>query len=83
MKPILVYLIMAISVGAFAQAAPRGDLDGDGDIDRNDLNLILAARNLPASGPDDRKDLDGDGMITALDARKIMELCTRQKCDIQ
>jgi len=51
-----------------------------GDVDRDDLNIILAARNTPASGPDDPRDLDGDGMITALDARKLVTLCTRPRC---
>ncbi len=56
------------------------DLDGDCDIDRDDLNIILAARNTPASGPDDPRDFDGDGNITALDARKLMLKCTRSRC---
>jgi hypothetical protein len=57
-----------------------GDLDGDGDVDRNDLNLLLANRNSPARGPDDPEDLDGDGTITVLDARKLVLLCTRTRC---
>lgn len=60
-----------------------GDLDSDGDVDRNDMSIILAARNTPASGPDDPKDLDGDGTITALDARKLRLLCTRPRCATQ
>lgn len=65
---------------AFLAAPMPGDLDGDGDVDRDDINLILAARNQPASGADDPRDLDGDGMITALDARIAVTLCTRPRC---
>jgi hypothetical protein len=45
------------------------DVDGDGAVDRSDVDLILAARNTPAVGPDDPRDADGDGTITVLDAR--------------
>nr|WP_241264294.1 PASTA domain-containing protein [Bowmanella dokdonensis] len=60
----------------------KGDLDGDGDVDLDDINLILQARNQPASGPDDPRDLDGDGVITVLDARLLMLTCTRARCAV-
>ena len=60
---------------------PRlGDVDDDNDVDQNDANLITAARNTRANGPNDLRDLDADGMITALDARKAVLLCTRPRC---
>jgi hypothetical protein len=68
---------------AYGEEEPQpvpGDLDGDGDVDMNDLNNIMAARNTPATGPDDPRDLDGDGMITGLDARKLVLMCTRPRC---
>lgn len=60
-----------------------GDIDGDGDVDTNDLNLILAALNKAATGPNDLRDLNGDGKIDALDSRKLVTLCTRLRCAVQ
>jgi hypothetical protein len=57
-----------------------GDLDGDGDTDKDDMMVIMAALNSPADGPDDPRDLDGDGVITVLDARKLVLFCTRPGC---
>jgi predicted extracellular nuclease len=58
----------------------RGDVDGDGDVDRDDVALITAARNQPASGASDPRDLNADGVINALDARIDTTLCTRAGC---
>jgi len=56
-----------------------GDLDGDGDVDRNDTNIINTHRNQPSSSCPEC-DIDGDGTITVLDARKHMQMCTCLKC---
>jgi hypothetical protein len=56
-----------------------GDIDRDGDVDLDDVNLVIAARNTIAA-PSDPRDLDHDGRITALDARQVTLLCTRPRC---
>jgi predicted extracellular nuclease len=58
----------------------RGDVDGDGDVDRVDVNAIAAARNQPATGPEDPRDLNADGIVNVLDARIDVTLCTRAGC---
>lgn len=68
-------------------AAPpvQGDLDHDGDVDQNDVNILLKDRNKPVaqSACGTPCDLDGDGKITNLDARKLVLLCTRPNCATQ
>ncbi len=81
-------LLFGFAGRAGAQTEPpvpsgvEGDLDGDCDVDRLDMNILLAARNTPAAGPEDPRDLDRDGMITVLDARKLVLLCIQPRCAI-
>lgn len=65
------------------QVQRAGDVTGDGQVDINDISTILAARNQPASGSDDPRDLDGDGIITFLDARQAVLLCDLPGCATQ
>ena len=55
----------------------RGDLDGDGDVDQDDLNIILDSIGQPAVRPVDARDLDSDGIIDLRDAVALKALCTR------
>jgi VCBS repeat-containing protein len=61
----------------------RGDIDLDGDVDLADVNLLIAARNAAASGPNDIRDLNADGRVDGLDARIDATLCTRPRCATQ
>jgi hypothetical protein len=59
-----------------------GDLDEDGDIDRSDLDILFANRNLRIenSSCGESCDLDDNGVINNLDLRKLVLLCTRPRC---
>jgi thrombospondin type 3 repeat protein len=57
-------------------------VDSDGDIDRDDIALITAARNQPASSGDPR-DADKNGYINVLDARACTLRCDRNQCAVQ
>ena len=57
-----------------------GDLNGDGRVDIDDVNILDGALNNPANGPNDARDLNHDGVINALDARLLTTLCTYPRC---
>jgi hypothetical protein len=57
----------------------RGDVDGDGDIDRSDLEAIRL-RNGQIAGPNDPFDANGDGRINVGDVRWASLGCTRPGC---
>ena len=68
-----------VVITANGEEPALGDLNGDNVVDMADLNIILSHRNQPADVCPEC-DLDGDGMITALDARKLVLLCTCPRC---
>ena len=51
-----------------------GDLDNDDDVDSDDRNLIMAARNTIVLSPRDRRDIVRDGKIDLRDAKAILRL---------
>jgi hypothetical protein len=63
-------------------AALRGDLDNDGDVDNNDLAILMRdlRKRVVDSSCGIRCDLNGDGAIDALDARLLTLACTRRAC---
>jgi cysteine-rich repeat protein len=65
--------------GCSSSCALDANYDGDNDVDKNDVYYILGYRDQPASECP-TCDLDGDGVITSLDARKAVLLCTRPYC---
>lgn len=58
------------------------DLDQDGDVDRADLSVLLADRNarVEDSSCGVSCDIDGNGVIDMLDARRCTALCTLSGC---
>tara|TARA_R110002049_G_scaffold259252_1_gene435025 strand:- start:1412 stop:3055 length:1644 start_codon:yes stop_codon:yes gene_type:complete len=48
------------------------DADGDFDVDVDDISAIADAKGSPAQSPLDFRDIDGDGVITLLDARQCV-----------
>ncbi|TFW13196.1 dockerin type I domain-containing protein [Duganella callida] len=69
-----------LSMTSTSASATAGDLNNDGTVDRDDVNILLQSLNAPASGPNDPRDLDHDGSITALDVRKLVAACTLPLC---
>jgi hypothetical protein len=71
---------LSVSIPVSVPTSVKGDLNGDGVIDLNDLNIITLALNTPATKPADARDLNGDGVVNALDSRILVTLCARPGC---
>jgi hypothetical protein len=59
------------------------DMDGDGDIDRTDVNRITALRGTRSPPSPAEADLDDNTYINVNDARGCVLLCTRTSCAVQ
>jgi hypothetical protein len=57
-----------------------GDLNCDGDVDREDLTIVESALGLPSCGAGDPRDLNQDGKINAQDAQLLVNSCTTLGC---
>lgn len=58
---------------------PACDINLDDQVDRTDISAILAARN-QSTGPGDPRDNDANGVITVVDARQCVLMCTNPGC---
>jgi beta-lactam-binding protein with PASTA domain len=56
------------------------DVDRNGVINQNDINAIFAARGRTATGPNDPRDANKDGLITTTDSRLCVLQCTKPQC---
>ena len=79
---IIAIALLMLGVANLSAWAQVCDVDGDADVDLNDISAIFAARNTVANGPDDPRDANGDGMITHNDARMCVLDCTLANCEI-
>ncbi len=61
---------------------PRCDIDGDCDIDQNDLSLLSRARGKTPTSNDPR-DANSDGKINPADVQVCIPQCTRANCATQ
>ncbi|MBT8143191.1 MAG: hypothetical protein KJO55_00735, partial [Gammaproteobacteria bacterium] len=68
-----------LSIAAVADESAC-DMDQDGDVDRDDVKIIFGLRGTTVAPPGTPPDLDGDGEITVLDARKCVLQCTLDNC---
>ncbi len=70
------------SAEAQTHSGVPGDFDFDCDVDRADLDILMLDRNRPVteSACGSPCDLDSDGVITVLDARRLVLLCSQPRC---
>ncbi len=73
-------LLLMVALPVHGQTPQKCDVNGDGFITTADISLITAARNRPASGANDPRDPDNNGVINALDARTCALRCTLPGC---
>ena len=57
------------------------DLDNNNEVNILDINLFRPHRNTPA-GPNEPLDIDRNGVINKLDARKCVLECTNSRCAV-
>ena len=72
-------LVHTVSAALNLGTGTTCDVNGDGQIDVDDIGLIDAARNQLAS-PGDVRDADGDSRVTVLDSRMCTLKCTNALC---
>jgi hypothetical protein len=75
------FLFLSLAgAGGQAVAALLCDANGDGTVDKQDITLIMAMRNVPVTGTNAHLNLNGDGYVNILDSRICALRCTYSGC---
>ena len=70
---------LSVVVGFIPEELLLGDLNGDGSVNIDDMNILFdKIRSPPPHDP--IFDLNEDGVVNIADARKLVTLCTRPGC---
>jgi hypothetical protein len=70
----------AIHVQVTVPHAIPGDLNGDGEVDEDDLHILQDALGSTPGIAADARDLNHDGAIDASDRDALARLCTKPGC---
>jgi agarase len=62
--------------------ATKGDWDGDGDVDYDDVRAMISAVQSRQT-IDMAFDLNNDGVVNVLDVRAMMAVCTHSRCAVE
>ena len=73
---LLVSLLLSLPLGGFAQAAVRGDADGSGVVDIDDVNTVINVMLHKNQDPslETQADVDGDGAVDVDDLNIIINV---------
>lgn len=66
---------VASTLQANGPTGVKGDLDGDGLVTSDDVLLLESMLGSVPTGPNDARDINGDGKIDASDVQGLMSLC--------
>ena len=69
-----------VTITVVAPPPSKCEIDGDGDIDRDDITVIFGLRGTTSPPSPSAADLDDNGIININDGRGCVLRCTRPRC---
>lgn len=81
MFKLLGFSVLAVVLAAAASTPRPCDANGDGAVDKSDIQIILQSIGVPTF-PGDPRDVDANGVINIIDVRKCTLMCDKQNCAV-
>jgi len=69
------YGTLSATLNVIGPTGVKGDLNGDGVVNSDDLLLLETMLGSTLTGPNDARDLNGDGQINNLDVQALLSIC--------